>query len=282
MIKLAIFVGGSYGDIIDSTPITKYLKERFPEKYYITWYISEYYKDALKNNPFIDEIITFNSTNKNEHITKAYKLYLEMKNSDQHDKYITLSPTFIEEWNAGHHISKAKCLAANRQLNLNIKWPEEWKTVMELTEEEIQKTNIEIDKYKVNKNKSIVFECCPESGQSIISSDIIIKMCKISRKYEFQNFVSSPPTDKYKDIAIVPNLSVREMAYFTSKTTLFVSSSSALAVILKGKYGNNLDKIEFSNSEVISTFENKYFTNNTNEILKIFEDYIKRLTTEII
>jgi ADP-heptose:LPS heptosyltransferase len=54
--KILLINFGAYGDILNSTPIAKHYKIEHANNH-ITWMTREKYKSAVKNNPYIDDIL---------------------------------------------------------------------------------------------------------------------------------------------------------------------------------------------------------------------------------
>jgi len=252
--NIAIFLGGSFGDILNATPVVKELKNH---DHNITWFISEEYKYALDNNKFIDSIKTYKSNNKNEHIMNGFALFKEYSSKNIFDKCVILSPSVLPEWNSGNNnISQSICLAANRQLNITLDATKKWIPHLNLSPEEISHVQ---DSLKSINNKFILFECCPESGQSNIDIDLIKKMSILSYNNNYTPVISCKPSVRNKFIkqAIIPKLTVREMVHLYRYAKLFISCSSGLSVAASSDHNKDLDKhpiwIEFITNPNFST-----------------------------
>ncbi len=63
--KILIIKLGALGDVVRTTPVLEAIKEKYPESV-IYWLVSDLYgngKEILKNNPYIDKLLIFNSEN---------------------------------------------------------------------------------------------------------------------------------------------------------------------------------------------------------------------------
>lgn len=61
------------GDVLLTTPVFKALKENFPDSFVATL-VNKGTEDVLENNPYLDEIITYDRSIKE---LPAFKRYLE-------------------------------------------------------------------------------------------------------------------------------------------------------------------------------------------------------------
>lgn len=249
--KIAIFLGGSFGDILNATPIAKKLKEL---GHNVTWFVSKTYIHALCGNPFIDKKITYEADNKDQCIIKGYNLYKKFKLTNKFDKCAALSPSIIPEWNSNAHISHAICMAANRELGLDIKFKDGWTPILRLSKAEITKAN----KIKPKTKKTILFECCPESSQSGMCHNLINKMAEHTKNKGWIPIVSVSPGKRklFADYILTPNLTLREMAHFYRTVEIFVSCSSGLSLAVSSDYNEKIKHpywLEYVNSKKIST-----------------------------
>src|SRR3989338_1074345 len=59
--KILIIRSGAVGDVLMTTPLVKAVRKRFP-KAKISYLVGNWSKDVLKNNPYVDSIISFNDS----------------------------------------------------------------------------------------------------------------------------------------------------------------------------------------------------------------------------
>lgn len=113
MNKILLVNFGAYGDILNSTPIAKHFKLEDSSNH-ITWMTRKKYVSAIKNNKYIDEILTpkedhlnINPNTFGYNVEMTVKLMNEIKNLKQYNKILFTAPyswtNFNNEFNVNKH-----------------------------------------------------------------------------------------------------------------------------------------------------------------------------------
>jgi len=133
----AIVLTGSFGDILNATPIAAQLKKQ-SLKNKIHWYVSSRCKGALTNNPYIDKIFVIDAKDKLKSTIIATKKALKQaKKKKIYKKIIIPAPYLRPYWNTQKYMI-IDCIKKAAEKDLGIKeWIVPWRPVLNLTHTEI-------------------------------------------------------------------------------------------------------------------------------------------------
>lgn len=238
--RIAIIQTGSWGDNINSTLMLKPLKNKYPESI-IDIHTSTLYGSAFENNPYVNQIVRYPATAKNEALHLTILIPDKIKDSGYtqtfapHPMFNHENWTSIENPQLGTNLINAWVRALE---HAKIPYTLPLETVLRLTESE--KTKVanywnEIPKRK----KCYLMEIHGESGQSFWSPDWTMKVCRhllqdesvtlfISRGYDGHDIQDLRKHFEGR-VNFVGHLSIRECAGLFNHCHAFFSVSSGLS-----------------------------------------------------
>ena len=172
----AIVLTGSFGDVLNATPIAAQLKKQSP-KNKVHWYVSSRCKGALTNNPYIDKVFTIEGKDKPSSTIPATKKALKQaKDKKIYKKICTPAPYMRSFWGT-QKLMIIDCIKKAAEEDLGIKeWTVPWRPVLNLTPKEIKKAQAFIT--SLPKKPKVLFEYQAESGQSHLKPKWVKSICE--------------------------------------------------------------------------------------------------------
>lgn len=266
---------GANGDCILVTTIAKQIKEYDYINSHLTWMVATPYKSTLLNNPHIDEIIEVpivsDLTITRNNIPSFVKEY-----SDQKFDKIFITDYTTDTYKNWYGTTRSS-LFRSYPHPLKIK-PE---PIVVLTNSEIEHVTEFVKKNCINNaTYNILFECSPNSGQSLINfeSAFIIAQTVVSQNKKIKIILSSP----YKFNSISSNildassLTFRENAELINYCDLLVGCSSGISWICTSSWSKNTKTIQiidpnYQNGKFSASMKNdfEYFGISTKEIIEL-------------
>lgn len=223
----AIILTGSFGDIINGTPIAAHLKKKSSDNI-VHWYASSYYKTAIYNNPDIDEVFVIPAKSKPESTLPAtYKAIDLAKAKNLYGKNIIVpAPYFGKYWNK-QKFKITDCIRKSAEDVIGVDWAVPWIPVIKLTPLEI--SNVKKWVSRLPKKPKVMFEWEAQSSQSHLTPSWIAPICK-----QFPNWtvILSGRKPKFK---LPPNavdgssLTIRESVELFNHVDFFVGVSSGIS-----------------------------------------------------
>jgi ADP-heptose:LPS heptosyltransferase len=172
----AIVLTGSFGDVLNATPIAAQLKQSPKNK--VHWYVSSRCKGALLNNPHIDKIIVIEAKDKpSSTIPATQKALKQARAKGIYKKIIAPAPYYRPFWNT-QKIMIIECIKKAAEEDLGVKkWTVPWRPVLNLTGAEIKKARAFMA--TLPKKPKVLFEYQAESGQSHFRPKWIKPICDL-------------------------------------------------------------------------------------------------------
>jgi ADP-heptose:LPS heptosyltransferase len=240
--KIAIIQTGCWGDNINSTLMLKPLREAF-ETSIIDVYTSTTYSSAFDNNPYIDNIIQYQSHDKNNALHLSISIPPFLKDSG-YDIVFSPHPMFNPEYwtslkhpDLGHNLIYAWVRALE---NADIKYELPLETILRLRDDEIKNVREYIRSVESFSNRrNILMEVQGESGQTHWGPQWTHATVKYLLKEPNTNIFisrknSGNDVDELKSLSpgnvhFVGHLSIRECAELFNHCDAFLSVSSGLS-----------------------------------------------------
>lgn len=174
MKRYAIVLTGSFGDVLNATPIAAELKNQSSDNI-VHWYVSSKCRGALINNPHVDKVILIESKDKPSSTIPATQKALKLAKQENYDKIITPAPYYRPYWNT-QKLMIVDCIRKAAEDDLGIKeWSVPWRSVLNLTPDEVQKAKTWMS--TLPKKPKVLFEFQAESGQSHLTSEWVKPIC---------------------------------------------------------------------------------------------------------
>ncbi len=233
---IAIIQPGCWGDNINSTLMFKPLRNKYPTSK-IDVYTSSKYASAFYNNPYIDNILETDAYTKNEALNLVHVLPDVIK-TNGYAKIFNPHPMINPgNWNSIKHPELGDNLIcawirALEHADIEYDWPLE--TVLQLTEEEINKVNHYLS-VAPKQPRNILIEAGHESGQSYFNHGWLDKIVRYLANGSTNIFISIASDEGLHNLLSIPNvhfvgrLSIRECAHIFNSCQAFLSVSSGLS-----------------------------------------------------
>jgi|CXWL01.1.fsa_nt_gi hypothetical protein len=216
----------SNGDCLYATAVARQIKQDFPGCH-LTWTIAGFCKNIISQNPYVDEVLVTDEVSKND-IIAFRKLKKKVFREKEEGKWDEVFVTHNMDDNQALYDGTIRGMifrAYPKPITVSVQ------PVLILTEVEKQNVKLFADKHKLQQFKNIIlWEFAPQSGQSVLSFDFVMKAAKkivqfpgtcviLSSANSFSN------TEKIIDAS---SLTVRENAELTHYSSLLIGCSSGI------------------------------------------------------
>ena len=216
----------SNGDCLYATAVARQIKQDFPGCH-LTWAIAGSCKNIISQNPYVDDVLVTGEVPKNDVIAfrkLKRKVFREKKEGRWDEVFITHNMDDNQALYDGT-IRGMIFRAYPRPVTVPIQ------PVLTLSDEEKQKVKQFAEKHSLQQFRNIIlWEYAPQSGQSLLSFDFVVKVAeRITQLPDTCVILSSATsfssTAKIIDASI---LSVRENAELTHYCSLLIGCSSGI------------------------------------------------------
>lgn len=244
--KILLVQLAANGDCLFVTPIAKQIKEiDFPDCH-LTWLIGTQYKQVLKNNPYIDEIIEIPSETKEDIGKNRKAVFQHISSLGEKIKYDKIFITDFVEHNIHNCYGTTRSmLLRNYPLSIKI----DPHPLIFLDHEEVEEVN---DFCKVNRISNqtfnVLFECSPQSGQSLMTLKKAIQIAKnVICKNESIKFILTSKesfTNINENIIDGSSISFRANAELANHCNLLVGCSSGISWLCTSNHTKRIPFIQ--------------------------------------
>ena len=235
------------GDCLYATTVAKQIKMDYPNAK-LTWAIADFCSAIIKNNPYVDEILSLKNITK-DHLGKFKKL--------KKDFLIQKEKGIWDEVFVTHNLdNQALYDGTIRGMVLNA-YPHPItvpiQPVLHLSGEEIQAAeNFAIANNLIAFKNVILWEFAPQSGQSVINLD---KVLELSRRISLIPstcviLTSGKKIPAIENVFDASVLSIRENAALTHFCTLLIGSSSGITWLTTSDAAKPLPMIQLFDQDV--------------------------------
>lgn len=266
---------GANGDCILVTTIAKQIKEYDYINSHLTWMVAAPYKSTLLNNPHIDDIIEVPIVSDLTITRNNIPAFIRDYSKQKFDKI------FITDYTTDTY----KNWYGTTRSSLFRSYPHPLKVkpepVVVLSNSEIENVTEFIKENNINNaTYNILFECSPNSGQSLINFEraFTIAQTIVSQSKKIKIILSSPNkfnTDS-SNIIDASSLSFRENAELINYCDLLVGCSSGISWICTSSWSKNTKKIQiidpnYQNGKFSASMKNdfEFFGISTKEIIEL-------------
>lgn len=254
--RILMILIGSMGDCLIGTAIARQIKEVDYPGCHLTWMIGDRFKDVLKNNVHVDEVIEVPLSYTNESISKmlnqAGSLVKEQEDKGKSfDKIFHFSLT--EKEGRRYAINYGSIRSGHFRTYHEVyghKVTGSPDPVINLTKEEVGNVTKFIKKYKLDEKGvyPIIFESNPKSKQSNMTFKRATSLAnRLTRKYPNVRCILSakePFESKNPHIIDGSALSYRENAELINHCKLFVGSNSGITWLNTSTWSKKIPMIQ--------------------------------------
>jgi ADP-heptose:LPS heptosyltransferase len=285
--KFLILQLGCFGDCLMVTALAKQLKKDNPSSH-ITWGISYKYKQAIFNNPDIDEIweiIHDSNETMGGNLWKRTKKIAQEKQKEKFFDEIIYSQ--VPPDNLGNFDGTTRSSTFNaykKKITVSVQ------PVIRLFPNEIENVHNFAKRNNLNRYKHVVLcECAPSSQQSSLNLQIMTSIASMIAKEnsDFIFIISShiKLEERFADNIIdASELSYRENAELSKYCTFFVGCSSGLTWLLTSDHAKKLPTVQFlklGKNFASVKYDHQYYNLSTEHIIETTETD-KRKMADII
>jgi hypothetical protein len=249
--KYLILHLNSNGDILYATAIAKQLKTIDDPGCHITWAVASAFKSILLNNPHIDTLWEVPASNYQEIKDSVFrKTEAEVKQRfaiGEWDAVICPQLMYENMWRYDGTIRRAVLKAYKGKIP-------DVKPVLRLLEEEVVSVSVFAEKNGLKDFKQVVlFECSPLSGQSKVTPDFALQICKAYAQHTDIAFILSSNKKIQSSQANVFDgsaLSFRQNAELTKYCSHFIGCSSGITWIATSDWAKQLPMLQLNNTGI--------------------------------
>ena len=241
-----ILVGhlGMYGDILYGTAVARQIKQDYPDSH-VTWVVADIFQDILANNPYIDEVVGYHVSSREDIIKRWFAFADDMRalqRSERYDQLFLLQPYPGYPQRLRDTIRQSIFRGYRFDIDVPIT------PVLRLTETEVLNVKRFVEVNNLPEKGVILFETTAGSGQSGITPAFA--------KGVAEDIVSAIPdtkiilSGKTPIISTNPNivdasvLTLRENAELSKYCSLFIGGSSGVTWVCQTDWAKPLPMIQ--------------------------------------
>ena len=263
----------SNGDCLYATAVARQIKQDFPGCH-LTWNIAGFCKNIIAQNPYVDEVLVTDEVPKND-IIAFRKLKKKVFREKKEGKWAEVFVTHNMDDNQALYNGTIRGMIFGAYPN-PITVPVQ--PVLVLVEEEKQKVKLFAEKNALSGFRHIIlWEYAPQSGQSLLSFDFVMKVAeRITQLPDTCVILSSAnsfsSTGKIIDAS---SLSVRENAALTHYCTLLIGCSSGITWLSTSSAAKQLPMLQLLDPQAYfrnaPSIDFKRYGISTNELIELID-----------
>jgi hypothetical protein len=278
-VKVLLVQLASMGDCLLVTAIAKQIKEFDFAGCHLTWLIGSRYTPAIENNPYVDSVIEIPLSSIDDKDKQRNLISEHILNLGGYDNFHEIFVTDYTPFNIGNWFGTTRSA-------LFRSYPHKLKVnpqpIIYLTNEEKVHVTVFCDNNSIDGSSyNILFECGPQSGQSLmtlekakkIAEQIVSKNSKIKFILSSnQPFVSSNP-----NIIDGSIISWRENAELANHCNLIVGCSSGISWLCTSQWTKHLPILQIINPHYMGggvsasmKIDFKYFGIDTANLIELY------------
>ncbi len=214
----------SNGDCLFATAVARQIKQDYPGCH-LTWAIAGFCKNIISGNPFVDAVLVTDDVPKSN-VIAFRKFKKKIFREKREGKWDEVFVTHNMDTNLALYDGTIRGMIF-RAYPHPVTVPVQ--PILILTDEEKKKVKDFVEKNRVQKFKNVIlWEFVPQSGQSVLNFEFVIKVARqITKIPETCIILSSanpfPGTDNVFDAS---SLSIRENAALTHFCTLLIGTAA--------------------------------------------------------
>jgi len=272
MTRILLCQLGSYGDCLYATTIARQIKEDYPDCH-LTWAIGSKYKNILNNNPHVDEVWEYPISNRLELKTKWFEFVKEVLIRKEQGDFDKVYFTQAYPGNPQHFRDVLRA-SMFRAYENPITVPID--PVIQLSVQELDSVFYFVEVNRIaNYTHRILFEWSPESGQSFVTSGMVLEVVKeiINRFPDACIILSGTDRIGLDNPNIIDGgaLTFRENAELTKYCTLFIGTGSGITQICTSDWAKPLPMIQLLQKGTVASLINdrEYFRLPVDNIIEM-------------
>ncbi len=277
----------SNGDCLYATAVARQIKHDFPDCH-LTWCIAESCARILELNPFVDCVRIEKSVSKNDvNAFRKFKHSILLEKSQ--GKWDEVFITHNADDNLAFYDGTIRGMILRAYPN-KITVP--LQPVLVLSESEKEKVFHFADKHHLKNFKNVIlWEYAPQSGQSILSKEMVMQIAKKIVQIDATCVILSSAntftsSDKIIDASI---LSIRENAELSTYCTLLIGCSSGITWLCTSNAGKFLPMVQlldakaaFLNAPSVDFKRYQLPDDNLIEMISFDEDRVYNCVNKIL
>lgn len=232
----------SNGDCLYATAVARQIKQDFPDCH-LTWAIAPFCKDIIALNPYIDDVRIVENVPKNNIV--AFRKFKRKVNNEKaqglwNQVFITTNMDNNQALYDGT-IRGMILSAYPKKITVPLK------PVLVLSEKEINNVAVFSEKNNLRDFKNVIlWEFAPQSGQSSLSLDLVMRLSKqlVSIPSTCVILSSAHSFESQSNIIDASVLSVRENAALSHYCSLLIGCSSGITWLCTSNAGKFLPMIQ--------------------------------------
>ncbi|TAL43254.1 MAG: hypothetical protein EPN92_10430 [Chitinophagaceae bacterium] len=242
----------SNGDCLMTTVIAKQIKNDYPGCH-LTWAISNFCRQAIENNPLVDEIWEIPLSDKNEAMQQGwYRFYHEAMQKKKEGFFDEAFFTQIYPSNVHHFDGTTRGTIYNSYPG---KITVDARPVLRLYDQEKEKVKQYAGKHRLSAFRHVMlFECSSLSEQSFVTPDWALKVAgELVKQFEDLLIIISTHLNipqPHERILVANNISFRENAALTHYCTLLVGCSSGITWAATSDAAKHIPTVQFLKSGI--------------------------------
>lgn len=277
----------SNGDCLYATAVARQIKQDFPGCH-LTWLIAKFCKDIISGNPYVDEMLVTDEVPKNDIIAfrkLKRKVAIEKKNGKWNQVFITHNMDDNQALYDGT-IRGMIFRAYSNPVTVPVQ------PVLVLREEEKQKVKQFAGVNQLQQFKNVIlWEYAPQSGQSVLSFDFVMKVAERITQLSGTCVILSSANSFSSGEKIIDasGLSVRENAELTHYCSLLIGCSSGITWLSTSSAAKQLPMLQlldpqayFRNAPSVDFGRYGISTNELIELIEFGEDKIVQIVKAIV
>ena len=277
----------SNGDCLYATAVARQIKQDFPGCH-LTWLIATFCNDIITGNPFVDEVLVTNEVAKNDIIAfrKLKKKVFEEKKEGKWDEVFV---THNMDDNQALYDGTIRGMIFGAYPN-PVTVPVQ--PVLILSDEEKQRVKQFAEKNQIHQFRNVIlWEFAPQSGQSVLNFDFVIKGAERITQIPGTCVILSSANSFSSSAKIIDasSLSVRENAALTHYSSLLIGCSSGITWLSTSSAAKQLPMLQlldpqayFRNAPSVDFSRYGIPTNELIELVQFDEEKIFQVVKAII
>ena len=277
----------SNGDCLYATAVARQIKQDFPGCH-LTWVIAGFCKNIVAQNPYVDEVVVTDEVAKND-VVAFRKFKRKVSEEKKEGKWDEVFITHNMDDNQALYDGTIRGMIF-RAYPFPITVPVQ--PVVLLTDIEKQTVKLFAEKSKLAQFSNIIlWEYAPQSGQSVLSFDFVMKVAERITKIPdtcviLSSANSFSSTEKIIDAS---SLAVRENAALTHYCSLLIGCSSGITWLSTSSAAKQLPMLQlldgqayFRNAPSVDFQRYGISTNELIELIEFDEEKIYKAVQSII
>ena len=235
----------SFGDCLFATPIARQIKQDYPGCH-LTWAIGSLYRQAIEENPYVDEIWEFPLENRRVMDPTWVKFEKEARRRFKQGEF---DEVFFTQINPNNYQNFDGTIRASILRGYPNPITVPVTPILRLRPQEAENVLRFVERFRISQRRHrILFECASRSGQSNVTPPYAVAVAQqvLQQIDDCAIILSSNEKIASPDERVIDGslLSIRENAEMTKYCTLFVGCSSGISWVCTSDWAKALPMIQ--------------------------------------